>query len=105
VEKDGYDLLFVVDIQVIQRAFAIPVQASDLEFCGWLRVCLRHATCLYSFWLNGMLMRPGCAANPMVPQMQPNSVGRDESAESGWLSAPFPQGTFDLEQTSVSNNR
>jgi hypothetical protein len=34
VEKDGYDPLFVVDIQVIQRAFAIPVQASDLEFCG-----------------------------------------------------------------------
>jgi hypothetical protein len=53
MEKDGYDLLFVVDIQVIQRAFAIPVQASDLEFCGWLRVCLRHATRLYSFWLNG----------------------------------------------------
>lgn len=33
------------------------------------------------------------------------AAGRDESAESGWLSAPFPQGTFDLEQTSVSNNR
>jgi transcription antitermination factor NusG len=34
VEKDGHDLLFVVNIQVIQRAFAIPVQASDLEFGG-----------------------------------------------------------------------
>jgi transcriptional antiterminator RfaH len=34
VEKDGYDLLFVVNIKVIQRAFAIPVQASDLELSG-----------------------------------------------------------------------
>jgi transcriptional antiterminator RfaH len=34
VEKDGCDLLFVVNIQVIQRAFAIPVQASDLELGG-----------------------------------------------------------------------
>jgi transcription antitermination factor NusG len=34
VEKDGCDLLFVVSIQVIQRSFAIRVQANDLEFGG-----------------------------------------------------------------------
>ena len=34
VERDGGDLSFVVSIQLIQRSFAIRVQACDLELAG-----------------------------------------------------------------------
>jgi transcriptional antiterminator RfaH len=34
LEKDGCDLMFVVNIHLIQKSFAIRVQASDLELAG-----------------------------------------------------------------------
>jgi hypothetical protein len=33
-EKDGCDLMFVVNIHLIQRSFAVRVQPSDLELAG-----------------------------------------------------------------------